>query len=70
MANAKMCDRCGKYYTPCPESDLDKVAASIRKAFCIEPSVSKTDVLADVWDLCSDYRDSFVRWFAMKGEDN
>lgn len=70
MADAKKCDRCGKYYTPYLESELDKFAASVKKAFALDPNTSKMEVLANVWDLCSDCRESFARWFAMKGEDD
>lgn len=70
MANAKKCDRCGKYYTPYLESELEKFAASVKKAFVLDPILSRTEEAADLWDLCSDCRESFASWFAMKGEDD
>ena len=70
MANAKKCDRCGKFFVPYIESEIDKFVVSLRKSFGLAPYASKIELAADMWDLCSDCRDSFARWFAMKGEDN
>lgn len=66
MADAKKCDRCGKYYTPFDStgSPLEALAASLAKLQSFSIEMVKPNC-----DLCPDCLKSFKRWFDMKEGD-
>ena len=66
MADAKKCDRCGKYYTPSIlfESPLEMLAANLSKV-----SSFRVEAVVPNCDLCPDCTKSFERWFDMKEGD-
>lgn len=68
MANAKQCDRCGKFYTV---SAWDDACSSIRLA-CVTLGVAQSNVLTimdkitEAVDLCPKCQDSLKNWILEK----
>ncbi len=63
MADAKKCDRCGKYYTPSVsvKNPLEVLAESLSRTYSF--SVEMKKAIGTVCDLCPDCMKSFERWF-------
>ena len=74
MANAKKCDRCGKFYikqTPLEMSVLENAANTLKESIDIllqKHTLDAVHFLARVQkecDFCPDCADSFKKWFSM-----
>ena len=51
MANAKKCDRCGKYYTEAEEGVFDQIAKAFSISFKTERT-KLTEKIAELMDFC------------------
>lgn len=69
MADAKKCDRCGKYYMPSVsvKSPLEVLAESLSVASGSREEMK--NAIGKACDLCPDCMNSFERWFDMEEGD-
>ena len=62
MANAKKCDRCGKYYEEREMNAFEAVAKSIEKAFTPQTEIKCIMAIEGLLDLCPACSKSLKEW--------
>lgn len=69
MANAKKCDRCGKYYTEVEADVFDQIAKNFSNLFKTERT-ERTETIAELMDFCPSCSKSFKKWMVGKEVQN
>ena len=65
MANAKKCDRCGRYYEERMATAIENLAEGITKLVSF-PQPAIIEVIEQFVDLCPECSDSLKRWMREK----
>ena len=67
MANAKQCDRCGKYYTKVEEGAFCHLLKAFADDFKTERT-KRTQTIVELMDFCPSCSKSFKKWMNGKEE--
>ena len=68
MANAKKCDRCGKYYEEREATPIETLAHSMEALIVPKTVMQNISVIERILDLCPSCSESLKRW--ANGKEN